>query len=65
MMRLNIIELLDIDGIYYWQIFGLKILVNWLRGKVNNESGSVQPVFAMLDKAIKQNGDITGGGCIR
>ncbi|CAB4007912.1 Hypothetical predicted protein, partial [Paramuricea clavata] len=47
------------------KIFGLKILVNWLRGKPVKDKVIVQPVFKMLDQAIALKGDITGKGRIR
>lgn len=47
------------------QIICLKIIVNWLRGMRSCDRTRVKPVVEMLDKAIKTNGDITEGGCLR
>ncbi|XP_046852455.1 sister chromatid cohesion protein PDS5 homolog B-like [Xenia sp. Carnegie-2017] len=47
------------------KIQGLKIIVNWLRGEADANQERVQPVVAMLNKAIKLAGDINDSQRIR
>lgn len=59
------ISYLDLLYFFYYQICGLKLLVNWLRGKPANPKVKVELVIKMLDKAIEFQGDITRGGRLR
>eukprot|EP00794_Sanderia_malayensis_P007437 gene7437-8259_t len=43
-------------------IQGIKLLVKWLLGLQSNQRNSAVPVFRMLDKMLKNNGDLNGNG---